>query len=135
MAAIDSVEYVKGEKKNIRIIKKIGGVLNDIRTYKSILLNSDSQSPTKKVEMAIVKFCLSAKTNMDRKILIGDPSLMEKVIQDERKYILKKKMCKKVKKSECTLLIIMKSILRESLSDLANHFLKQLEHLSGELFG
>ena len=38
-------------------------------------------------------------------------------------------MCKKVKKSGCTLLIIMKIILRESLSDLANHFLKQLNIL------
>ena len=65
MAAID-MEYVKGEKKNIRIIKKIGG--DDIRTHKSILLNSDIQSPPKKVEMAVVQFCLSApKTNMDRK--------------------------------------------------------------------
>lgn len=127
-AAISGMEHVKGDKKKIRVVKKIGGVLDDIKTYKSILLDSDIKCSSKKVKMGVVQFCISApKTNMDSKILIGDPALMEKVIQDERRYILE--MCKKVKKSGCTLLVIQKSILRESLSDLAAHFLKQLNIL------
>lgn len=127
-AAIEGMEYVGGDKGRIRIMKKIGGVLDDVKAYRSILLDSDIQTPLKKVKMAVVQFCLSApKTNMDSKILIGDASLMEKVIQDERRYILE--MCKKIKKSGCTLVVIQKSILRESLSDLAAHFLKQLNIL------
>ncbi|KAH9412059.1 TCP-1/cpn60 chaperonin [Ordospora pajunii] len=127
-AAIEGMEHVNGQKRRIRIIKKVGGGLDDVKAYKSILLECDIKNLPKKVKIAVVQFCLSApKTNMDSKILINDSSLMDKVIQDERKYILE--MCKKIKKSGCTLLIVQKSILRESLSDLASHFLKQLNIL------
>ncbi|KMV66572.1 TCP-1 chaperonin subunit delta [Encephalitozoon cuniculi EcunIII-L] len=126
--AIRGMEYVNGDKKNIRVVKKIGGNLDDVKAYKSILLECDLKDIPKKAKLGVIQFCLSApKTNMDSKILINDPALMEKIIQDERKYILE--MCKKIKKSGCTLLVVQKSILRESLSDLASHFLKQLNIL------
>ncbi|AFM97802.1 TCP-1 chaperonin subunit delta [Encephalitozoon hellem ATCC 50504] len=128
VAAIKGMEYVNGDKSKIRIVKKVGGGLEDARAYKSILLGCDLKDIPKKAKLGVVQFCLSApKTNMDSKILINDSALMEKLIQEERRYILE--MCKKIKKSGCTLLVIQKSILRESLSDLASHFLKQLNIL------
>ncbi|AFN82518.1 T complex protein 1 delta subunit [Encephalitozoon romaleae SJ-2008] len=125
IAAIKGMEHAKGDKRKIRVVKKIGGGLDDVKAYKSILLECDLKDIPKKVKLGVIQFCLSApKTNMDSKILINDSALMEKLIQEERRYILE--MCKKIKKSGCTLLVIQKSILRESLSDLASHFLKQL---------
>ncbi|ADM11046.1 T complex protein 1 delta subunit [Encephalitozoon intestinalis ATCC 50506] len=127
-AAIKGMEYVNGDKRKIRVVKRTGGGLDDVKAYKSILLECDFKEIPKKAKLGVAQFCLSApKTNMDSKILVNDPALMEKIIQDERKYILE--MCKKIKKSGCTLLVIQKSILRESLSDLASHFLKQLNIL------
>lgn len=127
-AAIEGMEHVCGDKGKIRIVKKVGGGLDDAKAYKSILLECDLKNIPKKAKLGVVQFCLSApKTNMDSKILVNDPALMERIIQDERRYILE--MCKKIKKSGCTLLVIQKSILRESLSDLAAHFLKQLNIL------
>lgn len=125
VAAIEGMEHVKGDKRKIRAVKKIGGGLDDVKAYKSILLECDLKDIPKKAKLGVIQFCLSApKTSMDSKILINDSALMEKIIQEERRYILE--MCKKIKKSGCTLLVIQKSILRESLSDLASHFLKQL---------
>jgi T-complex protein 1 subunit delta len=124
-AAIEAMEYAGNDKKKIRIVKKVGGGIDDIRAYRSILLSSDIKTGLARVKMAIVQFCLSApKTNMESKILIDDPGLMDKIVQDERRYLLD--ICKKIKRSGCGLLIIQKSILRESLSELARHFLDRL---------
>lgn len=128
-AAIKAMDYARGNKKEIRIIKKIGGIIDDIKVHKGLLFDTDIVTEKKKVKVAIIQFCVSApKTNMDSKILVDKPELMEKVILDERKYILE--ICKKIKKTGCQLLLIQKSIMRDSLSELAKHFLKQLNILT-----
>ncbi|KAI5181535.1 T-complex protein 1 subunit delta, partial [Pancytospora epiphaga] len=70
-------------------------------------------------------FCLSSpKTNMDSKILIDDYTLMEQFIREEREYVIK--LIKAIKKSGANLLIVQKSILKESVGELARHFLNKL---------
>ncbi|KAG0416535.1 T-complex protein 1 subunit delta, partial [Dictyocoela roeselum] len=49
---------------------------------------------------------------------------MQKLIEDEKKYILD--LCKRIKDAGVELLIIQKSILRESLSSVGLHFLGQM---------
>ncbi|WUR03752.1 T-complex protein 1 subunit delta (CCT4) [Vairimorpha necatrix] len=127
-ASIKAMEAVNYEKNKIRILKKLGGSIDDVQFYNGMLFDSNFKTEKRTVKCALIQFCISApKTNMDSKILVDNPLLMEHIISDERKYILE--ICKKIKMTGCQLLIIQKSILRDSLSELGRHFLKKLNIL------
>ena len=127
-ASIKAMEATGYDKNKIRILKKLGGSIDDVLFYKGMLFKSDIKTEKRRVKCGAIQFCISApKTNMDSKILVDSPLLMEKIISDERTYILD--ICKKIKMSGCQLLLIQKSILRDSLSELGRHFLKQLNIL------
>lgn len=62
---------------------------------------------------------------MDNQIVVNDYRQMDRILKEERQYLLN--MCKKIKKSGCNVLLIQKSILRDAVSDLALHFLSKLK--------
>jgi T-complex protein 1 subunit delta len=64
---------------------------------------------------------------MDNTVVINDYRLMDKVIKEGRQYILN--MCKKIKKANCNVLLIQKSILRDAVDDLSLNYLKRLNIL------
>ena len=47
---------------------------------------------------------------MENQVIISDYSQMDRVLREERQYILN--ICKKIKKAGCNVLLIQKSILR-----------------------
>ena len=47
---------------------------------------------------------------MDNTVIVSDYSQMDRVLKEERDYILN--LCKKIKKTGCNVLLIQKSILR-----------------------
>jgi T-complex protein 1 subunit delta len=47
---------------------------------------------------------------MDNTVIVSDYSQMDRVLKEERDYILN--LCKKIKKAGCNVLLIQKSILR-----------------------
>lgn len=76
--------------------------------------------------MAFIQFCVSApKTDMENNVVVSDYAAMDRILREERKYILN--MCKKIKKWGCNVLLIQKSILRDAYNDLALHFLAKLD--------
>ena len=56
---------------------------------------------------------------------MNDYSQMDRVLKEERKYILD--IVKQIKKAGCNVLLIQKSILRDGVSDLALHFLAKMK--------
>ena len=62
---------------------------------------------------------------MDHNVIVSDYAAMDRVLKEERAYILN--IIKQIKKSGCNVLLIQKSILRDALSDLAVHFLDKLK--------
>ena len=62
---------------------------------------------------------------MENQVVVSDYSQMDRVLREERQYILN--IVKQVKKSGCNVLLIQKSILREAVSDLALHFLAKMK--------
>ena len=64
---------------------------------------------------------------MDNTVVINDYRLMDKVIKEGRQYILN--MCKKIKKANCNVLLIQKSILRDAVDELSLNYLKRLNIL------
>ena len=52
---------------------------------------------------------------MDNTVVINDYRQMDKVIKEGRQYLLN--ICKKIKKANCNVLLIQKSILRDAVDD------------------
>lgn len=59
--------------------------------------------------------------------MINDYRQMDKVIKEGRQYILN--LCKRIKKANCNVLLIQKSILRDAVDDVSLNFLKRLNIL------
>jgi len=139
--AVDAVLHVIDPQKdtnvdlrNIKIVKKVGGTIDDTELSTGLILTQNviksAGGPTKieKAKIALIQFQLSPpKSDMESQIVVNDYHQMDKILKEERQYILE--MCKSIKKSGCNVLLIQKSILRDAVNDLALHFLQKLKIL------
>jgi T-complex protein 1 subunit delta len=121
--------------RDIRIVRRVGGTIEDTQLVEGVVLNQNvvvsAGGPTRieKAKIAIVQFQLSApKPDMDNTVVINDYRQMDKVIKEGRQYLLN--MCKKIKKANCNVLLIQKSILRDAVDDTSLNFLKRLNILA-----
>jgi T-complex protein 1 subunit delta len=62
---------------------------------------------------------------MDNQVIVSDYTQMDRVLREERAYILN--IVKQIKKAGCNVLLIQKSILRDAVSDLALHFFAKMK--------
>jgi len=110
----------------------LGGTVEDTELIEGLLLNRKVCCGPKKVEKAkvgLIQFCISPpKTDMDMNVIVSDYTQMDRVLREERNYILE--IAKKIKASGCNVLLVQKSILRDALNDLAVHFLEKLKILT-----
>ncbi|MCO5613930.1 hypothetical protein L7F22_068210 [Adiantum nelumboides] len=120
--------------RDIRIVKKVGGTIDDTELVEGLVLEQNvtagSGGPIRmeKARIAVCQFQLSSpKPDMDNQIVVNDYRQMDKILKEERQYLLN--MCKKIKKTGCNVLLIQKSILRDAVNDLALHFLAKLKIL------
>ncbi|KAJ9102532.1 T-complex protein 1 subunit delta [Naganishia friedmannii] len=118
--------------RDIRIVKKVGGTIDDTELVEGLALNQhvlvNAGGPTRmeKAKIGLIQFQLSSpKPDMDNQIVVNDYRQMDKILKEERQYLLT--LCKKIKKSGCNVLLIQKSILRDAVNDLALHFLAKLK--------
>jgi T-complex protein 1 subunit delta len=65
---------------------------------------------------------------MENQIVVNDYRQMDKILKEERTYLLN--MVKKIAKAKCNVLLIQKSILRDAVNDLSLHFLSRLKILA-----
>lgn len=135
--AVNSVLQISNnDSKNvdlndIRLIKKIGGTIDDTETVDGVVLTQNvvksAGGPTRieKARIGLVQFQISPpKPDTENNIVVSDYRQMDKILKEERSYLLN--ICKKIKKSKCNVLLIQKSILRDAVNDLALHFLSKL---------
>jgi T-complex protein 1 subunit delta len=61
---------------------------------------------------------------MDNSVVVSDYAAMDRILREERKYILNQ--CKAIKKSGANVLLIQKSILRDAYNELSLHFLAKM---------
>ncbi|KDQ61036.1 hypothetical protein JAAARDRAFT_67441 [Jaapia argillacea MUCL 33604] len=120
--------------RDIRIVKKVGGTIEDTQLIDGVVLNQNvvvaAGGPTRieKAKIGLIQFQLSApKPDMDNTVVINDYRQMDKVIKEGRQYLLT--ICKKIKKANCNVLLIQKSILRDAVDDTSLNFLKRLNIL------
>ena len=64
-----------------------------------------------KAKVGLIQFCVSPpKTDMENQVIVSDYTQMDRVLREERQYILN--IVKQIKKAGCNVLLIQKSILR-----------------------
>eukprot|EP00357_Protocruzia_adherens_P001908 CAMPEP_0115009290 /NCGR_PEP_ID=MMETSP0216-20121206/22515_1 /TAXON_ID=223996 /ORGANISM="Protocruzia adherens, Strain Boccale" /LENGTH=531 /DNA_ID=CAMNT_0002377051 /DNA_START=92 /DNA_END=1687 /DNA_ORIENTATION=- len=134
--AVDSVLKIIDPERDdnvnlsdIRVSKKLGGVVDDTELVEGLVFTHNKAShaaggPTRiqNAKIGLIQFCLSApKTDMDNNIIVSDYTAMDRVLKQEKKYTID--LVKKIAKTGCNVLLIQKSILRDATSELSLHYL------------
>ncbi|KAJ1859918.1 T-complex protein 1 subunit delta, partial [Coemansia sp. RSA 989] len=132
---VDSVLRVVNMEHNvdisdIRIVKKIGGTIDDTELVPGLVLNQNviPGGPTRveKAKIGLIQFQLSPpKPDMDNQVVVNDYRQMDRILKEERAYLLN--LVKQIKKAGCNVLLIQKSILRDAVNSLSLHFLAKLK--------
>merc|ERR1712038_1456181 len=108
---------------------KLGGTIEDSEISPGLVLKQRCRTDVhniKNAKVGLIQFCLSPpKTDMDNQVVVSDYSQMDRILREERQYILN--IVKTIKKSGCNVLLIQKSILRDAISDLGLHYLQKLK--------
>lgn len=117
---------------NIKIIKKIGGIIEQTELLEGLALDypvvKSFGGPTKikNAKIALIQFCLSLpNTDTDSVVVISNYSSMDRILREEKEYLLG--MCRKIKSSGCSVLLVQKSILREAISPFCFQVLSQMK--------
>eukprot|EP01111_Echinosteliopsis_oligospora_P015179 TRINITY_DN590_c0_g1_i1.p1 TRINITY_DN590_c0_g1~~TRINITY_DN590_c0_g1_i1.p1 ORF type:complete len:528 (-),score=175.22 TRINITY_DN590_c0_g1_i1:137-1720(-) len=134
LSVIDPKTATNVNLKDIKVIKKLGGTIDDTEMIRGLVFNQHAShsagGPTRVqgAKIGLIQFCLSApKTYMENNVIISDYTQMDRVLREERSHILN--MCKKIQKTGCNVLLIQKSILRDAVNDLSLHFLAKMKIL------
>lgn len=132
LGVIDPATSTNVDLNDVRIVKQVGGTMDDTELVRGLVLERSAKNagggPIKveNAKIALIQFCLSApKTDMENNVVVSDYAAMDRILREERKYILNQ--CKKIKKWGCNVLLIQKSILRDAYNDLSLHFLAKLD--------
>jgi len=131
LRVIDPETAENVDLRDIKIVRKVGGTIDDTELVEGLVFNQEAShgagGPTKVVDakIGLIQFQLSApKTNMENQVVIDEYSKMDRILKEERQYILE--MCKSIKKTGCNVLLIQKSILRDAVGNLSLHFLAKM---------
>jgi T-complex protein 1 subunit delta len=129
---IDVTKDVNVDLKRIKIVKKMGGTVEESELIEGALFDQKTVgapgAPNKmeKAKIGLIQFQISPpKTDMENQVVITDYTQMDRALKEEREYLLN--ICKQIKKAGCNVLMIQKSILRDAVTDLALHFLSKLK--------
>ena len=115
--------------REIRLIKKLGGTLDDTVLIDGIsfsdrrpVTSAGGPSKISGAKIALLQFSLAApKTDIENNIAVSDYSQIDRVLKEERKHILG--LVKKIAESGANVVLLQKSIVRDSINDIALHFL------------
>ncbi|PJF19941.1 T-complex protein 1 subunit delta [Paramicrosporidium saccamoebae] len=134
LRVVDPQHRAAVDVRDVRVVKKVGGTIEDTELVEGLLLTQSvahaAGGPTRmeKARIGLIQFQLSPpKTDMEGAIVISDYQQMDRVLQEERAYLLT--LCKRIKKTGCNVLLVQKSILRDAVSELALQYLAKLKIL------
>ncbi|KAK2741763.1 T-complex protein 1 subunit delta [Myotisia sp. PD_48] len=135
LKTIDPKTAVNVDLRNIRVVKKVGGTIEDSEMIDGLILNQpvikSGGGPVRmeKARIALIQFQLSPpKPDMENQIVVNDYRQMDKILKEERTYLLN--MIRKIAKTKCNVILIQKSILRDAVNDLSLNFLSRVKILA-----
>lgn len=88
----------------------MGGTVEDTELIDGIVFpqraaNVNGPKRVEKAKIGFIQFCISApKTDMDHNVIVSDYAAMDRVLKEERAYILN--IVKQIKKSGCNVLLV-----------------------------
>eukprot|EP00743_Colponemidia_sp_Colp-15_P000414 GILK01000475.1.p1 GENE.GILK01000475.1~~GILK01000475.1.p1 ORF type:complete len:541 (-),score=111.00 GILK01000475.1:105-1727(-) len=135
LRVIDPATATNVDLRDVKVVTKLGGTVDDTELIDGLVFTDNKAShraggPTRitNAKIGLVQFCMSApKTDLENNVIVQDYTAMDRILREERNYILN--ICKKIAKTGCNVLLIQKSILRDSVNDLSLHFLAKLKIL------
>lgn len=119
--------------RDVRVVEQVGGTVDDTELVRAGLVLTKGASKTAAsavarvadAQIALLQYCLTApKTDLDNQVVVSDYAAMDRILREERKYILNQ--CKAVKKCGCNVVLLQKSILRDAYNELSLHFLGKM---------
>jgi T-complex protein 1 subunit delta len=129
---IDPATDTNVDLRDINIVKKLGGTIEDTEMVNGLVLDhrishyAEGVSRIEKAKIGLLQFCISPpKTDMENNVIVSDYTQMDRVLREERQYILD--ICKRIKKSGCNVVLLQKSILRDAINDMGLHFLGKMK--------
>jgi len=127
LKVIDPKTATNVDLNDIRIVKKLGGTIEDSELIDGLVLTQKVSNAAggprrmKEAKIGLIQFCLSApKTDMESNIQVRDYTQMDRLLREERTILAK--MVKTIAKTGCNVLLVQKSILRDATSDLSLDF-------------
>lgn len=126
---IDPLTATNADLRNIHVSRKLGGTIDESELVDGLCFVDKKAShlaggPTRceNAKIGLIQFPISApKSDMESNVVVGNDQAMDRIIKEERQYILG--IIKKIIASGANVLLLQKSVLREAISDLALHFL------------
>lgn len=131
LKVIDPLTATNVDLRDIKLLKKLGGTVDDTELIDGLVLDQktsgyDGPKKIEKAKIGLIQFCISPpKTDMENNVVINDYTQMDRILKEERQYILN--IVKKIKAANCNVLLIQKSILRDAVNELALHFLAKMK--------
>ncbi|TNJ26355.1 TCP-1 chaperonin subunit delta [Giardia muris] len=115
--------------RRIHVTKKVGAPVSESLLHHGLAFSRrplEGSTYIKGVKVGLIRFCLSPpKTDMESNLVVSDDAAITRLLEQERRLTLK--LCKRIEKTGCNLLLVQKSIMREAVSELARHFLRKLK--------
>ena len=103
-------------------------MVNGVVFTQKVSTSAGGPTRVENAKIGLIQFCLSApKTNMEGSITINDYTQMDRILREEKTYILN--LCKAIQKTGCNVLLIQKSILRDAVNELSLAFLAKMKIL------
>lgn len=120
MKVIDPKTATNVDLKDIRIVKKLGGTIDDTEMIEGLAFDKCKPStagggPTKiqNAKIAMIQFQIATpKTDIENSVIVKDYQAMDRIMREERKIIAD--MVKKIVASGANVLLIQKSILKDA---------------------
>ena len=114
--------------RDVKVVTKLGGTVDDSELVTGMVFDhraaKAANGPTRieNAKVGLVQFCISPpKTDLENNVIISDYAQMDRILKEERNYILS--MIKKIRASGCNVLLVQKFILRDATTDLSLHYL------------
>ncbi|CAL9749958.1 unnamed protein product [Musa acuminata subsp. burmannicoides] len=134
LSVVDPAHPDLVDLRDVKIVKKLGGTVDDTELVKGLVFDKkvshSAGGPTRveNAKIAVIQFQISPpKTDIEQSIVVSDYTQMDRILREERNYILG--MVKKIKATGCNVLLIQKSILRDAVTDLSLHYLAKAKIL------
>ena len=118
--------------KRIRIIKKIGGTIEQTELIDGVAIDYPviksygGPNKIKNAKIGLIQFTIdSPNTDTDNLLVIENYAQMDKLLKEEKQFIIS--LCKKIKSTGCNIILIQKSILKNSICEFAIQILAQMK--------